>query len=446
MKKFTIFLLSFILIIISTFFSVFAAYNDEIPVETEIAYLLSLDQKNAVIYDKNSDVRTEPGAVVKIVTAIIAIEKCESLDDTITASSELIRSLDGTGCTTAGILVGETLSVRDLLYCLLLYNANDAAVLLASYTSGSIDAFTSEMNSLAERLGCHDTHFTDPNGFSSPDQYTTARDLAVIFEYCMNNSSFADIISTDYYEIPANDKYKSTRYLRTTNGLMNYTYNDYYYKYATGGKSGITKDEKCNVVSMASKDGYTYLCVVLNAGFRDYDADGLEENMAFVASRELYEWTFANIKLRVVSDPSTVAGELKVFFSDDYDYVSLVPVTEVSALVPAGVDTSGVLTEIISSETPESVKAPVKKGEVLGKASIKYAGNEIATVNLAAAFDIDWNLGSVVSYYFKVIFHSTVFKISAFIGIVILIVILFFLTKNSIQRSKKSFEKNKGER
>lgn len=411
MKKFIIFFILTLMLVSLFSPTALALYNAEINIEPDIAYMISLDEKETVIYDKNSNKRTAPGATIKIVTGIVAIENIPDIDAPVTAKKELIRSLDGTGCTIAGILVDEVISVRELLYCLLLYNANDAALLLADYACGSVSSFVDKMNELAVKLNCKDTHFTDPNGFESPEQYTTAADLAAIFDYCMKNNTFADIISTFSYEMEPTNKYSSKRYLKTTNGLMNYGIPDYYFKYVQAGKSGITENDRCNSVSIASKDGYTYICVILDAATRDYDDDGVNENLAFISSRLLYEWTFDNIRLRTVANTATYVGEIKVIYSKEYDYISLVPEHEISALVPAGANEKGVLIEIDSNTAPEYVKAPVKKGEKIAEASIKYAGQEIARVDLVAAFDIKGNIAKIISYTIKQIVSSTIFKI-----------------------------------
>lgn len=425
-----------LLILLSIFFSIFnintyAAFTDQLVVEPDIAYVKCLDENHTIIYDKNSDKKVSPGATIKIVTALLAIEKCADLDEVVTAKQELVRSLDGTGCTIAGILVDEEITVRELLYCLLLYNANDAAVILADHTSGSVNAFVEEMNSFASQIGCRNTHFTDPNGFESPDQYTTASDLALIFEYCMKNSIFADIISNTMYEMEPTNKYTSVRYLKTTCGLMNYGIPDYYFKYVEAGKSGTTENDRCNSVSLASKDGYSYICVVLDAPMRDYDEDDVDENMAFVTSRHLYEWVFDTIKLRTVANTTTYVGEIKVIYSKEYDYISLVPSQEVSALVPYGANEQGVLIEIDQDTVADVIKAPVKKGDKLAEASIKYAGQEIARVDLVAAFDIKGNFFKIISYTIGKIVSSTIFKISAISITLIAVFLIILLIRNS---------------
>ena len=120
MKKFIIFLISFIILISSFCFSANAAFTSAVEVDSKIAYLISLDDEGTVIYDKQSTVKAEPASLTKIVTAILTIENCSDYDAVVTAPSYAIRLLDGTNSSTAGILVGEQLTVKQLLYCLLL--------------------------------------------------------------------------------------------------------------------------------------------------------------------------------------------------------------------------------------------------------------------------------------------------------------------------------------
>lgn len=430
MKKFIIFFLSVLILISSLSVSSFAAFTDSLEIDAEIAYLVSADDENGIIYDKNSELRCDPGALVKIVTAMLVIENCEDLSQSVTASGTAIRSIEHLGVTTAGILVGETMTVEELLYCLLVYNANDAANVLAEFISGTNEKFVEKMNDFAKDLGLQNTLFSDPGGYSSDNQYTTARDIAKIFRYCMENPVFSKIISTFLYEMPATNKYRETRYLKNTNYLINSGIGDYYVKSVKGGKSGNTADGNCNVVSMASKDGYNYVCVVMDAPIKNIDEDEALENMSFVCSKKLYEWAFANIKLRVVANTSTYVGEVKVRLSGEFDYVSLVPVENVSALVPSGVTAESVLIEPISELTAEQVDAPVKKGDVLGRAAIKYAGETVAEVDLVAAFDVALSPAKFVGDKIISIITSPAFIILFIIVLVVLIPLCFISYRN----------------
>ena len=441
MKKFIIFLISFIIMISSFGFSANAAFTSAIDVESKIAYLMSLDDDGTVIYDKNSTLKAEPASLTKIVTAILVIENCTDFETVVTAPSYAIRLLDGTNSSTAGILVGEQLTVRQLLYCLLVYSANDAANVLADYIGGgSIEAFIVMMNDFAQRLGCTDTHFANAHGLFDENHYSTAKDLAVMYRYCLENSFFSEIAGTSYYKIDPTNKYAQTRHLNSTNKMFSTGISDYYYKFLKNGKTGTNNSWNRCFVSSASKDGYSYLCVILDAPMYDVDKDGVDENMAFMDTKTLYNWTFDNIRLRTVANTSTYVTEVTVKLSDEYDYVSLVPANEVNALVPTGVDESGVYVEALTELTASSVNAPVKKGDVLGKAVIKYADEVIAEVELVAAFDVSLSTVKYIGNLLLNLMQSTTFKIVlAFVILIILpACIVLFVVIPSKRRKKKS--------
>ncbi len=440
MKKLFIFIICFILCF-SEVFLCSAAFTSSFEVDAEIAYVISADEDSTVIYNKNSAVKCNPGELVKIVTGLLVIENCSDLGTIVTASADAIRSIEKLRVTTAGILVGEMMTVEELLYCLLVYNANDAAAVLAEHIGGSIDNFVQMMNDYVKKLGLNNTEFTNPGGYPSAQQYSTAEDIAEIFNNCMLNPKFSEIISTFLYEMPATNRYKQTRFLKTTNSLINSGISDYYYKYVRAGKSGYTPDGNSNCVSIASKDGYNYICVIMNAPVIDYDEDSVKENMAFVSSKQLYNWIFENIKLRVVANTSTYVGEVQVRLSDEYDYVSLVPAENVSALVPVGVNAESVFIEPINELTDLVIDAPVKKGDKLGRAAIKYAGETVAEVELVAAFDVSLSTGKfIIDKLIKVISHP-VFLV--FVAVIIIAALGLFLIayRNKQIRRKRRMKK-----
>lgn len=441
MKKLIIFILTLITIFSELLFMANGAFTSSLEVDSEIAYVVSADDFT-VIYDKGSKIKCNPGAIVKIVTGILVLESCSDLGEIVTASGNAIRSIEHLGITTAGIYVGEMMTVEELLYCLLVYNANDAANVLAEYISGSIEAFVADMNKFANKLGLNNTAFSNPGGYDNNGQYSTAEDIAVMFKYCMDNAKFSQIISTFLYEMPATNKYTTTRYLKNTNNLINYGINDYYYKYVKGGKSGYTDSGNGNCVSLASKDGYNYICVVMDAPMKDFDTDSVTENMSFVVSKQLYQWVFDSIKLRVVANTSTYVGEVKVRHSKEFDYVSLVPIDNVSALVPSGVNAESVYIEPIIEQTKEVVDAPVKKGDLLGRAAIKYAGVTVAEVDLVAAFDVSFSLTKKIGNVILNVLTNPIFVVIVLILVIVFIVLFFISYSNKQKRKRNKIKRN----
>lgn len=444
MKKFFSLLFSVLILLSCLVPTSLAAFYEpaESEVEADIYYLFSADD-GTVISEKNTDKQAAPASITKIVTAMVTLENCADLDAIVTVPSYTIRLLDGTNSSTAGILVGEQMSVRDLLYCLLVYSANDAANVLADYVGGgSIETFVGMMNDFAAKLGCTATHFANAHGLDDDNHYTTARDLGTIYKYCIGNSIFCEIAGTARYEMAPTNMYSETRYLNNTNKMLSSGISDYYCEYVKNGKTGTTDNAGHCVISSASGDGYNYICVVLNAPFYDVDGDGVSENMAFVSSKNLYNWTFGHMKLCEVANPSTYVAEKRVELSSKYDYVSLVPAKNVSALIPVSGSsddkTDSVLIEASGEISASAVNAPVKKGDVLGKATIKYADEVIAEVDLVAAFDVERSTLKYIAYLIKTAVSTLAFKlIAAFVVVVLLPLCIYIFVAVPRKRNKR---------
>lgn len=444
MKKIIISIFLSIIIFSQYVCTAFANYTDSFEVDAGIAYVVSSNSDETVIYDKGGDASVDPGEIVKLVTGMLVIENCSDLSVIVTASQNAIRSLESIKVTRAGILVGENITLNELLYCLLVYNCSEAANVLAEHVGGTIENFVDMMNDFAEEQGLKNTHFSNPGGYNSENQYSTAKDIAAIMEYCIQNPTFLQISSTFRYDMPPTNKYSETRYLINTNSLINNGSEDYYYKYVKCGKSGQTKDGLCNCVSYASKDGYNYICVVLEAEIKDDDKDGKDENMAFVSSKKLLQWIFDNIKLREVANTATYVGEVKVKLSSDTDYVGLVPAQNVSALVPSGVNSESVYIEPIATLTESVVEAPVKKGDVLGRAVIKYAGSAIAEVDLVASFDVERSMAKYIGEKIRTVLVNPIFLIIVFLVVVFVVVcfVISYRNKQKMRRKRIRAEQN----
>ena len=387
MKKLIICFIFSLIFLFSSAIPAFCAIYTPDSIDAKAALLVNLDN-GAVVTEKNVDLHMAPASITKIVTAIVVIENCDDLEKVVTVQEEALRLLEGTNSSTAGLRVGEELTVRQLLYCLLTYSANDAANILAMEMSGDVKTFVAGMNAFVTALGCQDTHFVNPSGLDAEGHYTTARDLYTIYAYCLRNSLFADIVGTKVYELPADNKNDEARELRNTNSLFNEGIPDYYFEYARTGKTGTTDAAGRCLISTASYDGYNYLCVILGGEMKDYDDDGVDENMAYIETKRLYKWAFDNLRLRQVADPNIAVGKIPVELGRRVDSVLFGPGESVSALVPAGVNAQSVLIEP-GPDTPDTVMAPLHKGDVIGTASILYAGEPIAEVPIVVMEDVE---------------------------------------------------------
>lgn len=429
MKRFFSIILCLI-IALSAFFSIpsSAAYDasmKELGLYSDCLLLISADN-GEIIFEKNKSKQTSPASLTKIVTAIVVIENCKNLNSVTTVTEECIRELDGTGSSMGGLKAGEQLTIYDLLCYLMIQSANDAATTLANYITGSNRAaFITKMNDVAKRLGCKNTNFVNPHGLDHDDQYTTAEDMAKILKHAMSLSTFAEIAGKLSYTVPANN-IKDERHLSNTCFLLNKNYEDYYCKYVKAGKTGTTSKAGHCVVTYASKDGYNYIAIALKSYMKDFDNDNWDENGAFLDCKEMLEWAFKNIELVAICDPEKIAGEVKVNYAKSTDFVGLVPADTVYSLVPIGTNKGSVLVEPIPESVPESVNAPVKKGDVICKGRVLYAGDVLREIDLVAATDVKRNFFSFIGTKAKNLVTNPIFIIISILilaGIAVMLII-----------------------
>lgn len=436
MKHIFSFLFSLVLLLCACLVPGQAAFNAALETSADIVLLLNLDS-DTVVFDKNADKVTAPASLTKITTAILTIEHCGDLDAKVTVKQSALDAIAGTNSSTAGLLAGEVLTVRELLYCLLVRSANEAAVILADYIgNGSVPAFVDMMNEFAASLGCENTHFVNPHGLDEAGHCSTARDLAKITRHALELPLFSEIVNTVSYTLPATNK-SEARNLLSTNWLINPNFKTYYCEYAAGVKTGSTSGAGRCVISTASKDGYNYLAVVMGAPYEDVNGDGNPDNCAFLECKKIFEWAFDNLRMAKVADTTRIVTVVDVALSRKADHVRLVPATDVTALVPVGNNENSVLIEPIPEETPQSVDAPVKKGDVIGKARIMYAESEIATVDLVAAEDVDVSLLLYIGHGVAQLFRSTIFLIVFALVLLVLAIYGILVLRHKQQKKRR---------
>lgn len=423
-----------------------ASFNSLLETEADVVLLVNTDSET-VIFDKNADKKTAPASITKIVTCMLVLENCDDLNTPLTCKRESLNGLYEQNAATVGILAGETLTVKELLYCLMIPSAADAANILADYIGGgSIENFVVMMNDFVKKLGCENTTFINAHGLDeNGGNITTAYDLYKITKYALENPTFKEITSTLRYQIEPTEKYPYIRYLNNTNKMMNSAYKDYYSPYISGVKTGTTALAGHCVVSTASKNGYNYMLIVMNAPQYDIDGDNVEENVAFTDSKKIYEWAFKNIVLTKVTNTTDVVTVVDVKYNWKVDHLRLLPAKEMSALVPSGTESGSLVIRPIESETPKVVKAPIKKGDVLGKAEILYGEDVVATVDLVAAENVSRSILLVILDGIKTVISSTVFKILfALFAVLIIVYILLIIRRNRIKAKRKKIRMVKG--
>lgn len=266
----------------------------EIAEETGILMEATTGQ---VLFDKEMDEIRYPASTTKIMTALLILENVKDLSQTVTFTDVITPDL-APGNSTINAQIGEQLTVEECLYGIMLASANEVCTQMAVYVAGSVENFVSMMNKRAAELGCENTHFVNANGLPDPNHYTTAHDLARILAEAIKNEDFCKISGSASYTIPPTNMTPYSRNLENSNALIKE--GEYHYEGVIAGKTGHTEAAKNTLVTAASRDGMTLVCVVLRS-------DG--ENR-FIDTVSLFDYGFNNFHLSPLYwlDPQNPSG------------------------------------------------------------------------------------------------------------------------------------------
>lgn len=238
-----------------------AAYGTSPPETVSEAYIVMDTSTGQILVEKNMDQKEYPASITKIMTALLALENAD-LDDTHEMTYEATHSIES-GSTHVALTEGEVVTLRELMYAMMLTSANDAANGIAEMIGGTIPAFVDMMNEKAAELGCTGTHFANPHGLDDENHYTTAHDMALIAQYALSLPDFREFFGRDKYTMSPTNKQPKERYFWSQHEMLYDS--DYTYGSATGGKLGWTPNAKHTAVTVAERDGMELLCVVMNS-------------------------------------------------------------------------------------------------------------------------------------------------------------------------------------
>lgn len=348
------------------------------------ACLLMESSTGKILYEKNMNEVRYPASTTKIMTAILALEKCQ-LTDVATVSHDAIFTVPA-GYTHANLREGEKLTIEQLLHALLIPSANDAANVIAEHISGSVSEFANLMNEKAVEIGCKNTHFVNPNGVFNKEHVTSAYDLALMGRYAMKNSTFREIVKNTTYTLPATEKYpKADRTLTTTNELLvaknSSSKDNYYYPDAIGIKTGYTSEAGSCIVAGAQRDGLEVIAVILGG---ESTKDGLSQR--YLDCKTLFDYAFNNYSIRTVNEKDSVLQQVKVSgATKETRNLDVLVEDSINIFMENSQDTNSLQPQI---EMNKKLKAPIVKGATVGKITYVVDG-ETYTSNLIAKNNVD---------------------------------------------------------
>lgn len=386
-----------------------------------------------LMYAWNADEPMYPASLVKIMTALIAVER-GSLTDSVTVTESAISSVPY-DAVSAELLAGEVLSLEDLLYCLLVSSANDAAVVIAEHISGSQSAFVEEMNRYAQELGCTGTRFINAHGLHDDAQYITARDAVRILDAAMRNETFRTVFTAVNYVVAATNK-SEERELTSGNYLMDTASKLYYDARVIGGRTGVTQDGRRCLAAAAENNGMLLISVVMGAE-SVYQEDGYSAISigGYKETSSLLDAGFVGYKSAQILFANQTLRQCKV--TDGDSDVVIGPQLSVSTVLPENVSAS----DLSFRYSDEDFKAPIEAGQRLSNVTIwhgntcvaqadLYAMNSVRSVSASQQLNTTAETDGQWGVVFWIVFGAVA-------GILIIVAVLRFARKIKILAAKK---------
>lgn len=384
-----------------------------------------------ILFEKNGFSKVYPASTTKILTALLAIENLD-LNKTIVVSKNAINSTPN-GSSVIYLQPGEIITLKDVLYGLLLKSGNDAANVLAENISGSIDNFNILMNDKLKEIGCNNTHFSNPHGFHDPNHYTTAYDMALLMRYAMRNTTFKEILETKTYEIPPTNKTSYTRKYESTNKMFFEKYKNMYYLYSLGGKTGYTEEARGTFVGFAKKDDK----LLINAIF-DGSQNVSGNEARFLDSITLLDFSFKNYNKEKIINKDNFSFEVidkntnKKFVVGLLDDIYIVNKN----------NNFNYNTYDLNIDFEKINNSNTNIGDVVGEIPIKIEGNSIKTNNTYKIVLLSSNEYNYTDFNFLIEKYILIIPIILlFILIIILFMLLLKNENNCINKERKNLKK-----
>ena len=410
-------------------------------VENGKAMFLYEVNTDTVMYADGADTQLPPASLLKILTALIALEK-GTLTDVVTVREEVLKTL-APDAAVVELLPDEVLTLKDLLYCMMVGSGNDAAVVLADHVMGSQAAFVDEMNKYAEDIGCTNTHFANVHGLHDNNQYTSARDVAKILLRAIGNQQFCELFGARTYTVPQTNK-SDRRVLTTQNYLMN---NDnviiHYDTRVTGSRTAVANDRTRSIASLAQVGDMKLICIILGA--EDvYEEDGYTVRVfgGYDETKQLLDLGFTGYRTTQLFFENQVMVQKPVV--NGSSELTVGTGSAVMSVVPSSISENDLIYRYVD-EVP--LVAPITMGQRISTLQIWYGDICIAQTELFAMSTV-LQPGDVFGTELKTVNDTDYLKIimvivGCLLGLVLVcVIVVSFLRANRIAKAKQRSRRN----
>lgn len=402
------------------------------------AYILIDAKTGSVLYEYQPDIRLRPASTTKIMTALVALKKGE-LSQVMTASNKAVSDI-GVGGMNVGIMVGEQLTLDDLLHAMLIASANEAANIIAENTYPTQAEFVNVMNEMAVQIGAKNSTFTNPCGIDEYEKdanhYSTARDLAIIAKECLTFPTFRDIISQKQLNtLPPTNKHQKWNVVNNTNKLLGQTFSygtDEKNQFTiTGLKTGSTMRAGANFISSAvNKDGFELISVILGVNNKP-------GRTVFDFTETLLKAGFEDFSNQIIIDRNTVIKNVQVADAADDGKLDLVTNGKLEAVLPNNENEWNIENKVTINE---NLKAPIKKGDILGSIEYIKAGVSLGKISIVSSRTVDQSFKAKAKDYINKILDNSIFK---FVFISVIVVVCFLIIRRILRKISRARNRRK---
>ena len=394
-----------IFLTIFIFFICIPVYALEFPsVTCKNILFIDLDN-NEVIYEKNSNEKVMIASITKVMTALVSIENIDDFDEKVVVTNDMISNI-GYDYVKVGFKAGDVVTYNDLLYGTLLRSGADATNILGISISGSIENFVKLMNEKAKELNMNNTNFSNTIGMDSENNYSTAKDVAKLFNYAFNNKKFNEIIKSENYITSSSDY--------NISGILKLLHNDEYnMKYVLGGKTGYTGGAGECFVSISNYNNHNYLLVILGS-------DDNSKFEHFKDSKKIYEYFFDNYDYKKILSKDDIITKIKTIYDEE---IIIKSNDNVISYMDKNIKKSDLKYEYKGNKI---LNKDVKKNDKIGTFYISYNGENLYEKDVYATSNVDITM----SYFLK---NNVILVI-----LVIVILFLFSLYLNKKRKNRKN--------
>ncbi|OWZ83653.1 D-alanyl-D-alanine carboxypeptidase family protein [Natranaerobius trueperi] len=380
----------------------FARHQDQPEITSETAVLMEMDS-GKVLFDKDKHRKMHPASTTKIMTSLLLMENC-SLREIVEVSPKAY----GTPGSSMYLGLDDKISVRNLLYGIMVQSANDGAIAAAEHVSGSVEEFANKMNERAKELGAINTSYKNPHGLTEKGHKTSAFDLAVITREALQNPKFRKIAKTNNITIPWPDK-EEERMLVSRNQLLNN------YEGAIGVKTGYTRAANRTFVAAAERDDMTLIAVLMSA----------TGDVIFEDAKTLLDYGFDNYLNTKLMEKDDILKEVSIINGAQKSPL----IVKEDVKLPISKSRTEVKQEL---ELKKSIKAPIEQGKKAG--TVKWIADGEELISTSVYFGEDINQAINTRWWFRASLGGIVLMVSY-------ITIEKVKKKKSSKRQKERFKR-----